>query len=312
MVVSFIIRTKNEENDIGRTCECILAQQGQFDKEIVIIDSGSTDNTLEIARMYTNNVIELKPEDFTWGYAINKGISCSRGDFIFILSAHCFLSNKLSISNGLNYVITKNLNAVYGRQIGDKKKDICEYAELFYEYPIIKYEESNWDKVHGISNACCLLTRKSWEECKFDESLQSAEDADWYNKGLQRGYKFGYSSDIEIIHGHRYSLIYVYKKTFWREYICIKLIGDKKYGIKQTITFTFLSRLANIIIYYRKYAKALKIAGIHYSKSIILKYVITKNIASFSARRFNISNRNLDMRYEDIRVPKIIHKFNGR
>ena len=68
---SIIIRAYNEERHIGRLLEGILKQNVEPAK-IVLVDSGSTDATLSIASRYPVELIQISPEDFTFGYF--KGI----------------------------------------------------------------------------------------------------------------------------------------------------------------------------------------------------------------------------------------------
>ena len=67
---SIVIRTLNEGKHIGRLLEGIV-QQTYRDWEIVLIDSGSTDQTLEVASQYTSNIYHMPKEEFTFGRSLN-------------------------------------------------------------------------------------------------------------------------------------------------------------------------------------------------------------------------------------------------
>ena len=69
---SVIIRAYNEENHIRKLLQGILAQTVK-DVEIILVDSGSTDKTVEIAGEFPVKVIHINPEDFTFGYSLNRG-----------------------------------------------------------------------------------------------------------------------------------------------------------------------------------------------------------------------------------------------
>jgi glycosyltransferase involved in cell wall biosynthesis len=114
--VSILIRAKNEERYIGQTLSALYSQTYR-NFEVLIVDSGSTDRTLEMARKYPVNIYEIRPEDFTWGYALNYGFQRSRGKYVVCLSAHTLpLSDEwlaLLISNfcdnNVAAVMSKNL-----------------------------------------------------------------------------------------------------------------------------------------------------------------------------------------------------------
>ena len=82
--VSIIIRTLNEAVYL-KPLLLSIREQSYKNKETVIIDSGSFDGTIEIAKMLGDKLIKIKQEDFTFGFAINYAIKYSTGDYIFDL-----------------------------------------------------------------------------------------------------------------------------------------------------------------------------------------------------------------------------------
>ena len=69
MTTSIVIRACNEEKHIAQLLEGI-AHQSLKDVEIILVDSGSTDCTLEIASRYPIHVVQIQPQDFTFGYSL--------------------------------------------------------------------------------------------------------------------------------------------------------------------------------------------------------------------------------------------------
>jgi glycosyltransferase involved in cell wall biosynthesis len=78
--ISIIIRTKNEEKWLDQ-CLNILSTQSYNNFEILIIDSGSTDKTLEIAKKYNTRILKIKSSDFNYPYTLNFG--CKNANAIF-------------------------------------------------------------------------------------------------------------------------------------------------------------------------------------------------------------------------------------
>ena len=62
---SIILRTKNEEKWVG---ECLkrLSEQTYRDFEIIAVDSGSTDRTLEIVKNFDVKLFQIRPEEFSY------------------------------------------------------------------------------------------------------------------------------------------------------------------------------------------------------------------------------------------------------
>ena len=84
---SVIVRAKNEARGIERTFKSLRRQTVPV--EIVVVDSGSTDGTVEIARRWCDRLVEIPAESFTYGYSLNCGAEVALAPFHFSLSAHC-------------------------------------------------------------------------------------------------------------------------------------------------------------------------------------------------------------------------------
>lgn len=87
MKVSVIIPAYNHEEYIGIAIESVLYQTFQ-DFELIIINDGSTDNTDQVIRKYSDPRISYVPQENQGAHnAINKGISLARGEYISILNS---------------------------------------------------------------------------------------------------------------------------------------------------------------------------------------------------------------------------------
>ena len=86
--VGVLIRTLNEAALLGRCLETLAHQQGDHELDVLVLDSGSTDDTLAIARAHGARIYEMAPEDFDYSRSLNIGIAELAGDIILILSAH--------------------------------------------------------------------------------------------------------------------------------------------------------------------------------------------------------------------------------
>lgn len=311
-VVSFVIRTKNEAESLEKACNLIRKQKGDFESEIIVVDSGSTDNTMDIAYKVADITIEIPEKDFSWGYSLNAGIGAANGKYIFLLSAHCFFTKEDSVRCGIYILEKENMASLYGMQIGDPNKNIYECVELMKEYPNIDLETSKYTNIHGISNACCLLKKEIWDNNPFNETLQSSEDYEWYRRIINQGYSVGYTCQIELVHGHYLNPAYVYKKDYWREYtgrICMDAIFKGIFGSK---VYIFMNRFLHIFKAFKEYHFYLNKLKLAYSDKNLLKYLSVKDLAIAKAR-IDVRRKKSDCyRYEDIDVPLYVKKMNVR
>ena len=86
--VGIVIRTLERERVDPRCLETLAAQSGDFDLDVLVVDSGSTDATLEIAQAHGARITTLAPGDFDYSKALNLGIEQVRGEIVVSLSAH--------------------------------------------------------------------------------------------------------------------------------------------------------------------------------------------------------------------------------
>jgi glycosyltransferase involved in cell wall biosynthesis len=76
--VSIVIRTYNEQRHLPELLAAISHQEVDFEFETVIVDSGSTDNTLDIAKKFGCRISHIPKTEFTFGRSLNVGCEKAR------------------------------------------------------------------------------------------------------------------------------------------------------------------------------------------------------------------------------------------
>jgi len=196
--VSIVIRAFNEEKHIGRLLAAIRKQTVR-NPEVILVDSGSTDKTLAIARPYRVRVVHIKPKDFTFGRSLNVGIAAARGDVVVLASAHVLPMHNDWLANLVAPFGDAKVALAYGKQRGTKDSKFSETQHWLRWYP----GRSNFDQAHGYcNNANAAIRRRVWKQNPFDEELTGLEDLAWGSWARQTGYKIAYVANAGVLHLH--------------------------------------------------------------------------------------------------------------
>ncbi|MFW5748034.1 MAG: glycosyltransferase family 2 protein [Chloroflexota bacterium] len=200
--ISLVIRCYNEERHIGRLLAGVMAQTLADRTEIIVVDSGSTDATLSIARRFPVQVVHISKEEFSFGRSLNQGCAQAQGDFIVIASAHVYPVYRdwlAQLITPFEHDHTGRLALVYGKQRGTITTQYSEHQVFARWFP----EESNWQQRHPFcNNANATIRRELWQQFPYDETLTGLEDLDWATRVMAKGYGIAYNAAAEIIHVH--------------------------------------------------------------------------------------------------------------
>ncbi|MCZ2855998.1 MAG: glycosyltransferase family 2 protein, partial [Candidatus Bathyarchaeota archaeon] len=191
-VVTVIVPAYNEAKAIGKTVEALL-NLSYVNKEIIIVDDGSTDETLEVAKKYTNNDFTravTKPNGGKWD-ALNTGIKVAKGDFIVCIDADTVLDPN-AIQHLIKHFRDPNIAAVAGNvKVGNRRGLLTKLQALEYIVGINLHRrsEANLQRVTVVPGPIGAFRASVLQEIGLFEGDTFAEDADITFRILKAGYK---------------------------------------------------------------------------------------------------------------------------
>jgi len=186
--ISVLIRNLNEAAKLTQTLLALRLQETDDDYEVVVVDNESDDDSVTIATSMGCKVVTLKRADFSYGRALNYGISHCSGNIIFILSAHVILLNEYFLQKMTAYFDNEQVVAL--RFTNAASTTVGEAVATGAQHLVFdgrsNFAEKNWNKL--MINHCAAIRRSAWEQQPFDEAMLNGEDKLWVMQLLQKGF----------------------------------------------------------------------------------------------------------------------------
>jgi rhamnosyltransferase len=199
--VSVVIRAKNEARFIGETLAAIFDPAALQPRQVVVVDSGSTDDTVAIVRAYPTTLLQIRPQDFTYGYALNLGVANVDADIVATLSAHSLPVGPEWLRALIEPFAQPRVAGVYGRQLPRSNATVLELLGMRLT-GVLSDTPRLLDRRPLFSNANGAFRRSLWLEHAFDEDVGGAEDIAWVRTMQERGYLIAYQPGAGVYHSH--------------------------------------------------------------------------------------------------------------
>jgi rhamnosyltransferase len=242
--IGIVIRTYNEEKYLGKLLSSINKQNYPKDLiKIFIVDSGSDDSTLSIAKKFNTKIIPIKKEDFSFGRSLNYGCKQSNTDIIVFISGHCIPTSKNWLSNLTNH-FKNNIKYVYGRQIGGTESFFSE-KQIFNKY--FKEKSTIPQKSNYCNNANSAILASTWKKFKFDEDLTGLEDMYLSKKIQESGCEIAYIANACVFHLHAESWSQICKRFEREAFALRKIYPELKINVKDFLLMTLNSIIFDIL-----------------------------------------------------------------
>jgi glycosyltransferase involved in cell wall biosynthesis len=196
-LATVVIRAKDEAASIGRTLSLLAEQDVAKSLETIVVDSGSRDATVSIARDAQARVVQIQEDQFTFGRALNRGCDEASSDIVIALSAHAFPPDTSWVRRMLAAFDDDRVACACGYEVDPNGLPLTERrlqdAEDLRRYPL-------W----GYTNASGAFRRGLWKERPFREDMPGTEDKEWAAHWVAQGYLAIVDPTLSVHHSHHH------------------------------------------------------------------------------------------------------------
>jgi len=293
--VSVVIPTLNAGPEFEELLERISAQEVDFDVEVLVIDSGSTDGTDELARHYGATVYQIRRQQFNHGATRNLGISLARGEYVALT-----VQDAVPLDEQWLATMVENLErdgrvaGVYSRQIPHKNSGVLtrvlvnrlataslERREQFAESPkrYGKMPPRKRRRLAVYDDVSSCLRRSVWEELPYD-ATDFGEDIRWGKKVVEAGYKLVYEPRSAVLHSHERGAVYDLKRYYMDQRVLLELFGLR---LVPNLVHLFLGIPRSSLHLYRllRQEKELAASGALVLMLLAVKYAVPAQVGNY-------------------------------
>jgi len=211
--LSVLVRCYNEIGALPGFWES-LRRQTIFDRlEIVVLDSGSTDGSLDYMLLQPCSIYQIPSSSFNFGRSCNQLMRLSSANLAMFLSAHVFLEQPNAVEQAVGLLHSGGLGAAYFRQVPNPVLGFNAYEAGFLKR---KFPSGNMPRLMlspgGFSNAASVITREAWHRLQFPE-IHGSEDHRWAQEFLELGGELFYLPQLRVQHSHNENPAQVFRRV---------------------------------------------------------------------------------------------------
>ena len=209
--VSIIMRSYNEGWALRETLPALRAQSRR-DWELIVIDSGSNDGSVELIRAARPaHFVQILPHEYNPGRVLNHGMNLARGNLAIFLNADATPQGPDWLQPLVAALHAPETAAVFSRQI--PRPDCaavyaCDYERCFGP----RRESARWE--HFFSLASSGIRKDVWAQRGFLVTMQYSEDDEFTRWCRSAGWRVAFCPDSIVMHSHNYTPRQAYKRSF--------------------------------------------------------------------------------------------------
>ncbi len=228
---SVLIPVRDGGEEFRRCLSALGRQRLDGDFEIVVVDSGSTDDTVEIARAAGARVESIPRSEFNYGGTRNLLAELASGEILVAISHDAYPERDDWLESMTRpFGESDRLAGVYGRQVAHADAPPPQRFALSFLYgdeprtQTASRPEEISVRTTLFTNVCSAIRRRVWEEFPFASGMAMGEDQEWARRVLLAGYAIRYEPRAVVRHSHPYTL-----RSAFRRYFDLGTAGDRAF-----------------------------------------------------------------------------------
>jgi len=207
--VTIIMRSKDSAWVIGQALSGLFSQ-ARKDFELLVVDSGSQDATLDIVSRFPCRLLRIEAKAYFPGAVLNRAIREATGDVIVFQNSDVVPLTPDALERLLAPIERGEADATFARQLPRPEAHTWvrrDYAVAFPE----RGEAPPW---MTYSLPFAAMTREAWLKHPFYEEAWGSEDTEWGHWARDHGLRVRYVPGALVMHSHNYTLKQLYGRRF--------------------------------------------------------------------------------------------------
>lgn len=208
---SIILRSFNEAWALRQTLPALKAQNFTT-WDLIVIDSGSTDGSVELLRRFQpRHLVQIPHHEYNPARVMNHGMRLASSNVAIFLNADATPQGPDWLAPLVAALMDPQVAAVFGRQVprpGCRAVFAHDYQRCFGP----NRASAKWN--HFFSMASSGIRKDIWAKRGFNERMQDPEDDEYTRWCRAQGYRIAYVPESVVMHSHNYTPEQAWKRSF--------------------------------------------------------------------------------------------------